>query len=249
MTLSLLLKNHSRALINAADAGWRNGGQPLVWPKELSRSESYEHVLRRTLQTAVPAMPAGKKPSPDFLEASKRTERWRHEIIDMAADETRRKGERGIQRTESFNLLGKSLGAPVTQATVPAEDIERLINTSARSDPYCFLKWLAHTKHLADAQVASLPVDLPLFDPQVEPHLIMDFGGERSSRDHSKHQLNFEFDFPPIKTLLECKPTELFEIRKDYSHRYLADLKNRSADPMIKPRNRFVIHSPATRKR
>jgi hypothetical protein len=221
-------------IIAAVDEGTEKHG-PYYWPEQIDVGAGYESVVRRFLQKHEP--PPHLKPGSErdafFRRLWERTRKWRFDCVDEAVRQTTQKGQSGLQRTELYRAIGRSLGATDLEGTDPGHSLSgKCADKEERKTVDVFLKWIGQLHHLNFAKAFDVSINFPVYN------LDEDFVIESLLRSPLDAQPTLAEGFrctvllPPIDELLKADPRNLSAIRSDVGKGYLLALKRWQHNPL-----------------
>jgi hypothetical protein len=159
---------------------------------------------------------------------------WRFDAIEDAADRTRAKGAKGLQRAELFCSIGWSLGISRDTVTIkPLDIIARCDDHEQRLAMEIFLKWVTQCYHLNHARSFRTAMNFPVYD--LDEDFIVD-SLLRSPLDAAPMEsegFRCEVALPPLDILLHANGADLIQIRSDLGSGYLYALRKWQANPTI----------------
>ena len=221
-------------LIASIDTGLKHA-KPFYWPGDErdSLGERYHRLVCQLFQTQNP--PSYTQGNPDreqiFARVWEKSKEWRFECVEEAAECTRRKGARGLQRLELFRSIGRRLGVPENQYKVYPMDIISRCEGEEALAMEIFLKWVTQCYHLNQAQSFGTSINFPVYN--LNQDFIMDTLTRspldaKPSRDEG---FRCAVELPPLGTLLQTSADDLVAIRSDLGLGYFKALERWQNDP------------------
>lgn len=226
-------------LIGSVNVGLRNS-KPFYWPASDDQDESlglgngYYRIISELLQTQEP--PEYAQHDGDRKQLFERvwtaSKRWRQECVEEAVKGTQRKGAQGLQRTELFYALGRSLGMAENIATIGVADL--VSHCKDEEQALCmevFLKWITQCHHLNQARTFGTAINFPVYS--IDRDFIID-SLLRSPVDPApalSEGFRCEVLLPPVATLLQSGSPDVLAIRADLGLGYLNALKRWQGNP------------------
>jgi hypothetical protein len=209
--------------------------KPFYWPKRTYTSgDGYLNVIKELLQTEDPPQYIHSNPDRDQLiqrvwEASKV---WRFDLVEEAIQRTMKKGHAGLQRTELFTMLGRSVGVPEKVVTIgPEEILERCVEPEQKLAMQIFMKWISQCHHLNQARYFGVAINFPAYN--IDEDFIVDtlLRSPLDSPPRETEGFRCMVELPPLNALLRADATELIAIRADLGPGYLFALRRWQNDP------------------
>lgn len=208
--------------------------EPFYWPEGVMLGESYYDIAKRYLQ---------REELPEYIKIDserykvlnkywKATSKWRNEIIEIAAENTQKKGAYGLQKMEIVKLLANEIKVPYSDNTT---DFHHLINHARQKETKklveVFTKWVTQLHHVNMARVFQTALNFPVYNTN-EDFLVESI--TRTSEDNTilpNEGFDCTVKLPPIEIITKEDPTNLISIRNELGSSYLNALRVWQSNP------------------